>query len=68
MPVWLIREAVERYDVTNWPDLYRLTEEAQVSISNLVTRLRRLKLIFIPKGSKRIYRSEEAYNGQGLLF
>jgi hypothetical protein len=68
MPAWLIREAVERYDVTNWPDLYRLTEEALVSISNLVTRLHRLKLIFIPKGSKRIYRSEEEYNGQGLLF
>ncbi len=68
MPEWLIKEAVREIDVTHWQDLYDLAKEAQVNISNLVTRLLRLKLIFIPKGSKRIYRNEEEYNGQGTLF
>lgn len=68
MPEWLIREAAEKIDVTNWRELYRLAEEIQVNISNLVTRLRRLKLIYIPTGSKQIYRSQDEYNGQGSLF
>lgn len=68
MPEWLIREAEERYDFTRWTDLYTLSEEAQVTISNLVVRLRRLGLIFIPDGSKKIYRSRHEYAGQGELF
>lgn len=68
MPEWLIREAAEKIDVTSWRELYRLAEEVQVNISNLVTRLRRLKLIYIPTGSKQIYRSQDEYNGQGSLF
>ena len=42
MPKWLMKEAEQRYDFTKWPQLYRLAEEAQVSISNLTVRLRRL--------------------------
>jgi hypothetical protein len=68
MPAWLIREAQGRYDFTRWDGLYALKEEAQVSISNLVVRLQRLKLIYIPDGSKTIYRSEDECNGQGVLF
>jgi hypothetical protein len=51
-----------------WHDLFRLAGEAQVNISNLVIRLQRLKSIFIPEGSKTIYRSEDDYQGQGRLF
>ena len=65
MPAWLIREAQARYDFTRWDDLYALKDEAQVSISNLVVRLQRLKLIYIPEGSKTIFRSEDDYRGQG---
>lgn len=68
MPEWLIWEAAEKIDVTSWRELYRLAEEVQVNISNLVTRLRRLKLIYIPTGSKQIYRSEDEFTGQGTLF
>ena len=68
MPAWLIREAQARYDFTDWHDLFRLAEQAQVNISNLVVRLQRLKLVYIPEGSKTIYPSEDDYRGQGRLF
>lgn len=68
MPKWVLKAAAQRYDLTRWPDLYRLAEEAQVSISNLVTRLRRLDMIFIPQGSKTIYRNRDEFNGQPSLF
>src|SRR5262249_50738208 len=44
MPAWLIREVQGRYDFTRWDDLYALKDEAQVSISNLVVRLQRLRV------------------------
>jgi hypothetical protein len=68
MPEWLIREAQGRYGFTRWDALYSLKDEAQVSISNLVVRLQRLRMIYIPEGSKRIYRSEDDFTGQGTLF
>lgn len=48
--------------------LYRLAEEAQVSISNLTVRLRRLGLIYLRDGDKTIYRSEDEFTGQKSLF
>ena len=39
-----------------------------MSISNLVVRLQRLKLIYIPEGTKTIYRSEDEFRGQKRLF
>lgn len=68
MPEWLIREAQQRYDFTHWPDLYTLAEEAQVNISNLVVRLKRLGLLYIPPGTKKLYRSEDEFTGQMGLF
>jgi hypothetical protein len=68
MPLWLMREAEQRFDVTKWQHLYRLAEEAEVTISNLTVRLQRLGLIFIPEGSKTIYRSKDEFTGQGSLF
>ncbi len=68
MPRWLLEEAAQGYDLTRWPDLYALAEEAQVNISNLTTRLLRLEMIFIPKGSKTIYRSKDEFSGQKGLF
>jgi len=47
MPSWLVHEAGERYDITDWSDLYQLAGEAQVTISNLTVRLQRLGLIYI---------------------
>jgi hypothetical protein len=68
MPAWLMREAAQQRDLTKWPTLYRLAEEAEVTISNLVVRLQRLGLIFIPEGKKTIYRSKDEFTGQGSLF
>lgn len=68
IPAWLLREAQAHFDFTRWDDLYSLKDQAQVSISNLVVRLQRLKLIYIPDGTKTIYRSEDEYRGQGSLF
>jgi hypothetical protein len=68
MPAWLMREADKRYDLTKWPQLYRLAEEAQVNISNLTVRLQRLGLIYLRDGDKKIYRSQDEATGQGSLF
>lgn len=68
MPKWLIQDAADRFDFTKWPDLYRLAEEAQVNISNLTVRLRRLGLIYLRDGDKTIYRSMDEWSGQKTLF
>lgn len=68
MPRWLTEAAAKRFDLRSWPDLYRFAEEAQVTISNLTTRLRRLKLIHSIDGQKRIYLSADEISGQGSLF
>jgi hypothetical protein len=68
MPDWLMREAAERFDLTKWPELYRLAEEAEVNISNLTVRLRRLGLIYLRDGDKTIYRSQDDFTGQRKLF
>lgn len=68
MPAWLMQEASQRRDLTKWPVLYRLAEEAQVSISNLTVRLQRLELIYLRDGDKKIYRSKDEFTGQGTLF
>lgn len=68
MPAWLIRDADQRQDLTKWPELYRLAEEAQVNISNLTVRLQRLGLIYLRDGEKTIYRSQDEATGQGSLF
>jgi hypothetical protein len=69
MPKWLMIEAAERYDLTNWRlGLYPLAEEAQVNISNLTVRLQRLGLIYMRDGNKTIYRSRDEFTGQKKLF
>lgn len=68
MPDWLMLEAAERIDMTKWPELYRLAEVAQVNISNLTVRLRRLGLIYLRDGNKTIYRNEDEFTGQKSLF
>ncbi|MBM81082.1 MAG: hypothetical protein CMJ78_10870 [Planctomycetaceae bacterium] len=68
MPAWLIHDAATRYDFTNWRDLYDLADEAQVNISNLTVRLQRLDLLYIPEGSKTLYRNRDHFTGQKQLF
>lgn len=68
MPEWLMKKAASRYDLTEWRELYRLAEEAQVNITNLTVRLQRLGLIYLRDGDKAIYRSEDEWSGQKKLF
>lgn len=68
MPEWLIRNALKDLDVTDWATLYNLAQLAQVTISNLVVRLHRLNIIYIPEGSKQIFAGQDAYTGQLHLF
>ena len=68
MPAWLVREAITGIDVTNWSSLYDLAELAQVTISNLVVRLHRLDVIYIPADTKDIYPGKDAFLGQLHLF
>lgn len=68
MPRWLIQEAGQRHEFTEWRDLYRLAGEAQVNITNLTVRLQRLGLIYLRGVDKTIYRSEDEYTGQKTLF
>jgi hypothetical protein len=68
MPAWLMKEAAKKYDLANWKELYRFCDEAQVSISNLTTRLKRLALIYKIDENKRIHVSEDVYRGQRSLF
>jgi len=68
MPEWLIRKAAEQIDVTEWRNLYHLAEQAQVNITNLTVRLRRLGLIYLRDGDKTIYRSQDEWSGQKSLF
>ena len=68
MPAWLIRREVESVDLTQWRNLYELAEKAEVTISNLVVRLHRMDLIYIPDGSKEIFAGKDAFTGQKHLF
>lgn len=68
MPDWLIREAVRSIDVTSWPDLYSLAETAEVTISNLVCRLRRLGLLYVHEGTGTLYHHRDEWAGQKMLF
>jgi len=68
MPEWLIREAADRFDFTSWRNLYAVAEEAAVTISNLTVRLQRLDLLYIPEGSKKLYRNHDEFVGQRQLF
>ncbi len=68
MPAWLIRDAAADLDLTDWSSLYELADRAQVTISNLTVRLRRLKLIYIPEGTKDLFPGFDAFVGQKKLF
>lgn len=68
MPEWLMRDSAANLDLTSWSVLYGLAEKAQVNISNLTVRLRRLGLIYLRDGDKTIYHSQDEWSGQKSLF
>lgn len=68
MPEWLMRAVVRDIDVTSWPALYQVAELAQVNISNLAIRLKRLNIIYIPEGSRQVFAGRDEFLGQKHLF
>lgn len=69
MPKIIITEAIKDLKKNKeicFPDLYRLKNEFEVSISALVNRLESLGLLYIKE--KRVFSSEAEANGQLTLF
>ncbi|MCT7954071.1 ImmA/IrrE family metallo-endopeptidase [Laspinema palackyanum] len=58
MPRSKLEQLQRRHNLTNWRHLYAMKEELGVTISNLTNRLQDLGWIYIPKGSKQIYRGK----------
>lgn len=66
MPVDLLRAEAMKTDRMKWPNLYRLAEKFDVTISALTVRLEQLGLIFVDE-DKKIYESRSAAMGQTTL-
>lgn len=62
MPKDLIKSVCAEYDLIRWPNLYKIAEVFNVTISALTIRLQQLKMIYI-KG-KELFKSEEEGIGQ----
>ncbi|MGQ9589912.1 MAG: ImmA/IrrE family metallo-endopeptidase [Planctomycetota bacterium] len=66
MPAAMIRADAMRIDRTRWPNLYRLAEKYEVTITALRIRLEQLGLLYVDKDGK-LYESPDAASGQGRL-
>lgn len=67
MPQKFIKHASKSYDLLVWKNLYSLSNQFQVTISALTTRLQQLNYIYIDK-DKKIYPSAAEAMGQQSLF
>ena len=66
MPKRMIVDAAQRVDRTKWPNLYRLSETFEVTISALVVRLQQLNMLYIAP-DRTLYPSAEEAHGQRSL-
>lgn len=66
MPSDLLRTEAMKIDRTQWPNLYRLTDRFEVTISALVVRLQQVGLLYVDK-NRRLYESKDAAMGQQML-
>ncbi|MDQ7829058.1 MAG: hypothetical protein QN119_13745 [Armatimonadota bacterium] len=66
MPADMIREDAVKIDRTQWPNLYRLAEKYEVTISALRVRLEQLGLLYVDEHGK-LYESKDAASGQMML-
>jgi hypothetical protein len=66
MPAEIVREEAVKVDRTQWPNLYRLKDKFEVTISALVVRLQQLDLLYVDK-DKKLYESQAAATGQMTL-
>lgn len=58
--------SLKEHGPVTFPDLYKLKDQFEVSISALTSRVKELKLLYIHKG--KVYMSEADAIGQGSLF
>ena len=63
MPADMIRADALQIDRTRWPNLYRLAEKYEVTISALRVRLEQLGLLYVDEHGK-LYESRDAASGQ----
>lgn len=68
MPRAMIIEEAKKIDRTLWPNLYRLAERFQVTISALCVRLEQLNLLYVDQRTRTPYPSRDAAQGQSSLF
>jgi hypothetical protein len=61
-------ESAQRYNLSRLNHLYDFAEEAQVTISNMTTRLKRLGLIFKVGEGNRVFLTEAEATGQKELY
>jgi hypothetical protein len=66
MPADMIRADALKVDRTHWPNLYRLAEKYEVTISALRVRLEQLGLLYVDEHGK-LYESRDAASGQMML-
>ena len=66
MPASLLLESIQGVDLLNWPNLYRLRDLFQVTITALTVRLTRLNLLYV-SDDKQLYPSRQEYDGQMRL-
>ena len=66
MPASLLLESIQDVDLLNWPNLYRLRDLFQVTITALTVRLTRLNLLYV-SDDKQLYPSRQEYDGQMRL-
>jgi len=67
MPAALIRAEALKINRTRWPELYRLAERFDVTISALTVRLKQLDLLWVGP-NKELYESHASATGQQSLF
>lgn len=63
MPSPILLEAVRDVDLQSWPNLYKLRDLFQVTISALKIRLERLGLVYVTE-ERGLYPSRQEYEGQ----
>lgn len=66
MPADLLRAEAMKIDRAKWPNLYRLKDRFEVTISALVVRLQQLELLYVDKNG-RLYESKDVATGQMTL-
>ena len=67
MPRTLMRQAVRDIDRSHWPNLYRIAEQFDVTITALTVRLEQLGLLHV-EDKKHVYRSKAEGVGQMKLW